>query len=183
MEKIPLLQEKKPDVLYHASTNKNIEEFQPRAETVRDPNEGPVVFATLDKAFASMFLVPSNDSWSMIGDFNGVKVIVISDEAKYKALDKGGAIYSFSNKNFDNDPQKNTSKMEWTSKEPVKPENKEISKSAIETMLENGVQTYFVDKATFEKIKKSPDHGVGILKNLQSENQKTNKNIFLIPQE
>jgi hypothetical protein len=30
----------KPEFLYHASINRNISEFEPRAESIRDPSEG-----------------------------------------------------------------------------------------------------------------------------------------------
>ena len=36
--------------LYHASNNKNIDVLKPRQESIRDPNEGPVVFASQDKS-------------------------------------------------------------------------------------------------------------------------------------
>jgi len=35
----------KPKVLYHASQNREIDVLEPRADTVRDKAEGPVVFA------------------------------------------------------------------------------------------------------------------------------------------
>jgi hypothetical protein len=37
---------KKPQYLYHASSNKDIKIFEPRAESARHPKEGPKVFAT-----------------------------------------------------------------------------------------------------------------------------------------
>lgn len=45
----------RPKILYHASPNRSINVFEPRREKVRDPEEGPVVFATPDKALASAF--------------------------------------------------------------------------------------------------------------------------------
>jgi len=44
-------------------------------------------------------------------------------------------------------------------------------------MIENGVQVYFVDQATFSELKKAPDHGLSILKKLESENQKRGQNV------
>lgn len=44
-------------------------------------------------------------------------------------------------------------------------------------MIENGVQVYFVDKPTFKKIQGAEDHGLSILKTLESENQRRGKNV------
>lgn len=65
----------KPAALYHASGNRDIEEFEPRNRHTRDRSEGPVVFGTPDKAVASMFLVHDDDRWSEKGLHNGVPLI------------------------------------------------------------------------------------------------------------
>jgi len=52
----------KPSVLYHASQNRNVELFEPRAKSYRDRKEGPVVFGTPELPFATMFIVDSDDS-------------------------------------------------------------------------------------------------------------------------
>ncbi len=92
--------------------------------------------------------------------------IVISDEERFKKLDKGGVIYSLPNKTFENDPEKGLRELEWTSAEPVTPTNKEFVRSALEDMVKNGVKVYFVDKATFQKIQHSSDHGKSVIDNL-----------------
>jgi len=131
-------EQEKPKVLYHASSNKIIEKFDPRAESYRDPDEGPVVFAIPDQAYASMFIVPVDDKWSRISIFNDVHAIIISDKERFQKLDKGGAIYSLSSDTFNSDPQKNEPEHEWTSKESVKPSNKTIYENGLEEMIENG---------------------------------------------
>lgn len=160
----------KPKFLYHASSNKEIEIFEPRNESVRDKNEGPVVFATPDKAFASMFIVPVNDSWAKLSKFNGENYIIISDEKRFKNLDHGGAIYSLPCKTFKTDPQKSKNGREWTSKERVRADDKIIFNSGLEAMKENNVKVYFVDEPTFKKIKQAEDHGLTILRTLKPEN-------------
>ena len=45
-------------------------------------------------------------------------------------------------------------------------------------MLENKVQVYFIDQETYKKIQESDDDGLSILKNLESENQKTGINVL-----
>jgi len=164
----------KPEVLYHASENKNIDEFEPRAESVRDKNEGPVVFATPDKALASCFIVPSTDSWTQKSIFTlptkeKIHVLVISDKERFKEADKGGAIYSLPGDNFETDLEKGMKDKEWICREPVKPTDKTEYKTGMEAMIENGVKVFFVDKETFQKIRNSEDHGAEILKTLKPE--------------
>ncbi len=158
----------KPSVLYHASRSKNVTEFEPRAETVRIPEEGPLVFGTPDVAYASCFIVPTADSWTQVSVFdNSLHVMIISDQKRFKKLDKGGSIYFLPSDSFETDPEKSPSAREWTSKNPVKPSDKKDYKSGLQAMLENGVEVYFVEKETFDRIQKSDDHGLKILKTLK----------------
>lgn len=164
----------KPTVLYHASPTPNIEEFEPRREGYRDPTEGPVVFATPDKAYATLFLVNSNDSWTSKGRFseagiNGPWHIIISDRERFEAADKGGSIYTFDPKDFSFDLHRNMGSNEWTSQTPVRPTGEEDYPSGVEAMKSAGVELYFVDTATFTKIKNSEDNGYSILASLSPE--------------
>lgn len=158
----------KPPTLYHASENRKIELLEPREESVRDKNEGPVVFATSDKAEASKFLVPSDDTWTRKMRFGDVHVHIIADKKRYKEADKGGTIYHLKPDTFENDLTKGT-RTEWISKVPVKPYEKEEYSSGLQAQLDNGVQVYFVDWETFDQITKAEDRGVSILKGLISE--------------
>ena len=92
-EKSFIPKQEKPSVLYHASRN-GIGIFEPRTDTARDENEGPKVFATPSRAMTSIFLVDCDDSWVSSGAMNDVPYIIISDEERYKSLDKGGTVYS-----------------------------------------------------------------------------------------
>jgi len=171
---------KKPDVLYHASPNRNIEIFKPRNESVRDANEGPVVFATSQKDYASCFLVVTDDNWVQISRFNNVRVVVISERSRFAREDQGGAIYELPSDTFVNEIR-GSAKDEWTSREAMKPIGKEVFESGLAAMLNYGVQVYFVDKTTFKKITNADDHGISILRTLQSENQKLKINIKKLP--
>ena len=161
-----ILKPEKPRVLFHASRNGEINVFEPRAEKIRDENEGPRVFGTSSRAMASIFLVESDDSWVQSGSMDGTPYIIISDEEKYKRLDTGGTMYSLPNDTFENDPEKGLRELEWTSKEPVTPTEKEFIPSALADMLAQGVKIYFVDKETFKNIQDAPDQGESILLNL-----------------
>lgn len=172
------LKKEKPEILYHASPRRDIEEFQPRAETVRDPEEGPLVFASPDAKAVTRFLVPVDDSWTQISTFNGIHTIVISDKDRFSRLDKGGAVYSLPPETFTHDETK--SKREWTSKFGVKPTAKLEYTSGLEAMIDNGVQVYFVNEETFKQIRSSKDHGLKILEKIESENKKLGKNFVPI---
>jgi len=170
--------EKENPQLYHASSNKNLEILEPRAESYRDVNEGPVVFASHDKKYVSCFLVPTNDSWSQISVFRDLEhpdihIIAISDEKKFKELDKGGAIYTLPPESFYLDKSKG--KREWTSKSSVKPLKKEIYEKGLDAMLDSGVLVYFCDEEKLKEIKgkvKNFPEIMKIYKNLKSENEK-----------
>ena len=181
--------ESPPKILYHGSSNPNLEEIKPNPST-RDPKEGKVVFGAKDLAFATMFLVPNDDTWTAKGRFLDKYFIIISDEKRFRELDKGGAIYAIPGDKFQCDLEKGLGRYEWTTKEPVKPikDKTIIYKSALDAMIENGVEVYFVNKKTFEDIKnikkeanelEDPDfsifhhfHILKILCSLKSENQK-----------
>lgn len=171
----------KPKVLYHASQNKNLSIIEPRDNTVRDPKEGPVVFASPDKAGVTKFLVPSDDSWTRKSRFGEIHVHVIKDKSRYLKNDKGGAIYHLHPDTFYLDDTKGGSKDEWTSRKPVKPLKKELYDSALNAQIKNSVQVYFVDEDTFEKICSSEDHGNEIIRGLKSENQKIGVNPLEVP--
>lgn len=162
----------KPKFLYHASPFRDIQEFEPRAQFVRDPEEGPVVFATPSEIFASMFIVRTDDRWSHKGRFNGIHYTVINDRQKFEEMDKGGSIYVLPSETFSTDEAKSMGTAEWTSKEPVKPSRKTDYESGLDAMLQHGVQVYFVDADTWRLIEESDDHGLSVLSKQQSENDK-----------
>lgn len=170
----------KPSILYHASPNKNINIFEPRNEHVRDIDEGPVVFATPHKDLAACFLFKNDDSWVNISRFNDIQVIIISDRARFEQEDQGGAIYELPNDTFVHEIR-GGAKDEWTSRVSVKPANATKYKSALETMLELGVQVYFVDKPTLKEINGSKDNGMAIVRTLDSENRLKKINIKELP--
>lgn len=171
----------KPKVLYHASDNRNIESMEPKQESVRDPKEGPVVFATPDKAGVTKFLVPADDKWTRRGRFGDVHYHLISDREKYSKADKGGTIYHLNPDTFERNLEFGGTRDEWTSKTAVKPIGREDYESGLQAQLESGVQVFFVDKETFEKIDKSDDHGNEIIRGLKSDNELKNINPKEIP--
>ncbi len=169
----------KPEVLYISAQTSGIEELVPKDGNYRDENEGAVIFSTPDKALASAFLVKSHeDNWMKIGFFEDIPVVVIkSDREKFIENDKGGTMYSVPSDTFDYDAHKGMGEKEWTSHEPVKPLSEIQYSSALDAMIENGIQVYFVDEPTFDAVKKADDYGYEIICGLTSENQKREQNI------
>jgi len=175
-------QHEKPLFLYHASPNRQIERFEPRAERVRRPDEGPRVFATPEIASATKFMMDSDDSWVSLGQTNGVEFAVYGDRDKFLQLDQGGAVYVLPSESFAVD-QPDEHPDEWTSPKPVMPIEKIEYDSALEAMLSNGVQVFFVDQATLEKVRAAAgtEEIVEVLNNLESENKRLGRNVKIIP--
>lgn len=171
----------KPPIIYHGSSTPDLEELRPKAERIRDDKEGPVIFGTADKEFASMFLGPRpDDSWSSKGSLGEAYYILIGDEERYRREDKGGVIYELPGEVFEHDSTRGM-KTEWVAKKSIAPLKKQQYSSALDAMIESGVQVYFVDEKTLQKfreaIRQAPDHGLSILEDLESENQKRGVNV------
>lgn len=163
----------KPEVLYLATKTPNISELVPQRGNYRDKDEGAVIFSTPDKALAAAFLVEGHgDHWMKIAFYGDIPVVVIkSDKEEFIKKDKGGTMYAVPSETFDFDPNKGMGEKEWISRVPVKPLSEKHFESALEAMIENGVQVYFVDENTFWAVNNSSDHGYGILIELTSENE------------
>ena len=170
----------KPQVLYHASSNRAIKVFEPRNESIRHPDEGPVVFATPSKVEASKFIVNTSDSWTNLGAFNGVPFMFCSDRKRFEESDKGGTIYHLPSDSFIIDERFNKGTNEWTSSVSVEPIGREDFDSGLDAMINFGVQVFFVDKETFQKVQESDDHGYSIIRGLESENMKRGVNVVRI---
>jgi len=166
----------KPPFLYHGSPHKT-EELQPRTKPHREKNEGKLVFATSEIADASMFLCKTSLTGHAL--VNGEKVayaIIAEDREEFLKKDKGGHIHVLPSDTFNPSPHSGMSN-EWVSQEGVKPSKIIEYSSALDAMLEFGVQVYFVDENTYQQIRSSKDFGYSIFQSLQSENQKRGINV------
>ncbi len=169
----------KPEVLYLAAKTPNISELVPQKGNYRDEDECAVIFSTPDKALASAFLVEGHgDHWMTIGFYEDIPVVVIkSNKEEFIKKDKGGFMYTVPSETFDFDLNKGMGEREWVSKVPVKPLSEKHFESALDAMIENGVQVYFVDDNTFEAVNNSNNYGYDILIGLASENEMRGLNI------
>jgi len=174
-EQIP--SKEKPPFLYHGSPYKDIEEFEPRISKGTGEEFGAMVYATPDLATASAFLTEIQKEWSARRFGDTFCVIIPLSREEFIKNDKGGYIYILPSTTFESDPERGLGEYEWASKEKVKPSKKIEYTSALDAMLENEVQVYFIDDKTFRQIKESNDHGFSILRNLKSENQRRDINI------
>lgn len=169
-------EKEKPPFLYHGSAHKNTEKIEPRNVSVRDENEGPVVFATQELGLATIFMAKGITESGKFGDVS--YAVIVNTKENYIKDDTGGHVYVVPSDSFENNPDIGLGEYEWTSKEAVVPVDKIEYPSKLQAMLNNGVQVYFIDKATHRKIQDSDDHGLSILQSLQSENQKTGINVL-----
>lgn len=174
-----------PKVVYHGSPGYEfIPILEPRAQTIRDEREGLVIFATPYIAYASCFLTRTDSTWVQHGRFGSGNPFycVISNEARFRHADKGGTIYTLPGDTFIYDNKYGTGAIEWLSKSSVRPIDATACPSALETMIEYGVQVYFVDSHTYQKILDANDYGYSLLHQLTSENQLRAKQVIPLTQ-
>lgn len=178
MEHVP----KKPKLLYHGSNLKNIEEFEPRVSKGQGEQYGAQVYASHDLPTALIFMTKPH-AWLSTGHFRDVGgsdflyAVIATRKEEFVKTDNGGAVYVLPSDSFEMDPKRGLGQFEWASPVAVRPIEKKVYNSALDALIENSVQVYFVDEGLFDKIDNSPDHGFEILKTLQSENQKLGKNV------
>lgn len=166
----------KPSFLYHGSPHR-IEELIPKTKPHREKEEGELVYATSEFTDAIMFLQKTNLTGHCI--INNEKVayaIIVGDREEFIKKDNGGHVHVLSSDKFKPSPHKGMLN-EWVSAESVKPLEIKEYDSALNAMLEAGVQVYFLDEAKYSEIRKTGSHGYALLKNLESENKKRNINI------
>lgn len=175
------MKNKKPKILYHGSIVRDIKQFEPRISKGYGEKFGPLVYATHDFATAVVFTMNAKSSWHT-GVSNGVAYVVITDpREEFVKNDKGGMVYVFANKGFKVDPKRGMGKFEWASKNTVVPIDVVDVASSMQTMIDEGIQVYFVDKTKLDEIESAKDHGLHIIKDLVSENMKLGKNVKQIP--
>lgn len=167
----------KPPVLYIATQTAGLQELSPREGRNRGGDEGAVIFSTPNKELASVFLIEGhNDSWIQIGYFSDIPYVAICmSREDFLNRDHGGTMYEVPSDTFNYDPNLGMGDKEWTSSEAVNPTNETDYPSALDAMIENGINVYFVDRQTFDAMNAANDHGFSILLPLTSENKLRNK--------
>jgi hypothetical protein len=170
---------KKPEFVYHGSPNGDIGEFTPRISMGTGEKYGPQVYASDDFAVASMFMANVGKSWST-GEVNGILYAIIPlSKEEFIKRDTGGFIYTFSGETFSSDQKRGMGDKEWASPISVKPIDIQKVDSVFSTMIDNGVQVYFVTDEQYKEMCSSGQPRWKFLKNLKSENQIQGINVKL----
>lgn len=144
-------------VLYHASTNKNLELIKPKPTLSKDKFIGDFVFATKDKILATMYLATKGYATLLGPRDTPPNIVICADEKEYLKNDKGGAIYELPSDSFKDSPQKGLTDFELVSKSAVTPLSKVVYESSLEAMKKLGIEIRFVDQRTFDSLVNSPN--------------------------
>lgn len=162
----------KPKILYHGTARCDIEEFEPRLNPGSSgAANGPMVYATDDIVAASIFMLDVRSSFS-VGQFAAWYVIISEPRESFLSHDRGGCIYELLPDTFETGTVGGFGENEFASSVPVRPFRKQHFDSALDAILNNGVQVYFITPEQYEQIESAPQHGYAILKELESENQR-----------
>lgn len=140
------------NLLYHASTNKNLEMIEPQRTLSKDKYIGDYVFATSDRKLAAMYLVTRGTPTLMNTKAEVPRIIICADSTSYIKNDAGGAIYEVPGKSFVKTPQEGLEESELVGKVAVKPVSKKVFATSIDALNEAGVEVYFVNETQFEDI-------------------------------
>jgi hypothetical protein len=105
-----------------------------------------------------------------VGNIYGVVYYVCDNEAEFRLADQGGAIYELSSKGFTMDAVKGLGGHEWVTTEAVVPLSSRIYDSALEAMISNEVQLFFVNPSQLDAIEAASDYGLSMLKALKPIN-------------
>ena len=140
------------NVLYHASTNPNLEFIKPQKTMSKDKYIGEYVFATKDKTLAAMYLGPKGFGKIMNYETSSPNIMICGDQEDYIAKDKGGAIYKVDASLFSKSPQTELKDSELASEQAVKPMSKEVFDNSLLAMDEMGIKVKFIDRQTFERL-------------------------------
>ena len=111
---------------------------------------------------------------------SGPVIMACKDKENLLKQDKGGAIYILPSDNFFTF-YRGWDTTIWVNKKDVKPLNKLEFGSAFKTMMNFGVQLFFIDDKTFEEIRESKDNGRQILMKLEKENKSENNKFGINP--
>ncbi len=169
----------RPKIVYHGSPVGGLREIRPDNQRVRDPYEGPVVFASEEMAMAAMFLGPRpDDRWSLRGCFDNTYYMLIADEERFRREDRGGHLYEIPVDHFERDVSRGL-ETEWICRRAVRPVACHSYNSALDAMLVHQVNVYFIDHRFLRKFRHAiffhPFHARELLAGLVPENKKAEK--------
>ncbi len=171
----------RPKFVFHGSPKGDIEEFIPRISMGSGEQYGPQVYASNDLVTASMFMADVGKAWSSGEASNGVMYAIIPVlKEEFLPRDKGGFIYKLPGETFSTDSHRGMGEKEWASRVSVKPVEVKKIDSALEAMIESGVQVYFVTDEQYKEMLSLGRPKWEYLTNLSSENEARGVKIKLL---
>lgn len=143
--------------LYHSSPIKGLKVIQPQRTICNDEYTCDFVFATKYKKLALMYMLPKGVYILMNINYSSKPyVLICGREEDVIKLDKGGSLYTFSDKGFIKTPQEKLDDYEMVSEQPVMPIKEIVYDKTIDVLMKIGVSIYFVNKKTFDLLMRSP---------------------------
>jgi hypothetical protein len=142
----------RPHQFYHVSQNGSIDEFVP-LPSKRLKDEPDSVFAATTRSVAAMFGIKSD--YTKSGSYDGGKTwtIIVGDAKKFLEDDKGCYMYTLPPEDFTVNPDLGLGLAEWTCPKAVKPTKMQHFDSAIEIMLDSGVNIIPVSSEEMAKLR------------------------------
>lgn len=160
-----------PAPLYHGSSRLIEGPLEPVlvAGTEDHTHERASVFGTELRSVAALFMFPM-EALASIGFEEGVAYICIwGTPEEYASKDAPGYLYVLPADTF----EKVGKGYEWQSFSPATPQEIVTYPSALESLITEGVQVYFVnDDATFDRIVADKERRMPVLRTLVSENER-----------
>lgn len=138
--------------LYHSSVEKDLRIISPRRTLSKDKYIGDFVFATSDRTYSAMYLVPKGIMTLMNSSVDGSWIVIRSDPKDFRLIDKGGAIYRLSSEGFIKSPQVELGETEMVCANEVPILDKEVYSTALEALNEQKVAVYFACEKEFQEI-------------------------------
>jgi hypothetical protein len=158
-----------PPELYHGSSHHTAGALTPvfQQSTPDHVHTRPSVFATARKDLAALFMFPP-DVLSSIGFEEDIAYICVwGTPREYVPNDKPGYLYILPPASF----EKVGKEYEWQSFAPVTPMRIETYASALDGMMQCGVQVYFInDNEVFDRIVADKNNRAPILRDCISLN-------------
>ena len=140
------------EVLYHTSTNKDLEVIEPQRTLSSNVYIGDYVFATSNHKLAAMYLVARGTPILLNIKTAMPHLIICANPEEYRIRDRGGAIYTIPAESFHKTPQKGLEDSGLVSEVAITPISKKVYETSIEALREEGVEIYFVSKEQFDEI-------------------------------
>lgn len=152
--------------VYHGSIRKITGPLLPELLTSSEDHihQSAVVFATENKAIASLFMMPSSALFSIGYEQNIAYVCIWGTVEEFKKKDIGGYLYTLPGITF----EKKGKVYEWQSVEPVMPIEVQHFTSVLDGMMQCGAKVYFIhDDHIFDLIQQNKNSRLDILKNIK----------------